>query len=83
MAENLEIYREPKYTIRWLGLQSLFIFGAAFVFSMISLGIDNFALDRSKTGLLSQGHYGIISESITFCFAIIAVTSIFLMHIKK
>ena len=77
-----EIYKEPKYTKRWLGLQSLFILGVAFVFSMISLGIDSFALNRSETGLLSQGHYGIISESITYCFAIIAVTSISLMLIE-
>ena len=42
MAENLEIYREPKYTMRWLGQQILFILEVAFVFSMISLGIDSF-----------------------------------------
>ena len=77
-----EIYQEPKYTMRWLGQQILFVLGVAFVFSMISLGIDSFALNRSETGLLSQGHYGIISESITYCFAIVAVTSISLMLIE-
>lgn len=82
MEENLEIYREPKYTMRWLGLQSLFILGIAFFFSLISLGIDSFALNRSEIGLLSQGHYGFISESITYCFAIIAITSISLMLIE-
>lgn len=77
-----EIYQEPKYTMRWLGQQILFILGVAFVFSMLSLGIDSFALNRSETGLLSQDHYGIISESITYCFAIVAVTSISLMLIE-
>ena len=82
MEENLENYREPRYTMSWLGMQSLFILGVAIVFSMIAMGIDNFAMSRSISGLLPQVHYGIISDSITYCFAIISITSISLMLIE-
>ncbi|MBD5387244.1 hypothetical protein HDR70_05105 [bacterium] len=38
MEENPEIYREPKYTMCWHGLQSLYVLGVAFVLALIASG---------------------------------------------
>lgn len=82
MEEMNEIYREPKYTMRWLGLQTLFVLGISVVLALIVSGLDDFALGRAESGLLPGNRYDYISESITYCFAVIAVTSISLMLIE-
>ena len=79
MEEIPEIYSEPKYTMRWLGLQSLFVLGIAFVLALIASGIDGFAYGRVESGLLRSGYYTLISNSIVFCFAVVAITSMSLM----
>ena len=82
MEENSEIYREPKYTMRWLGLQSLYVLGVAFVLALIASGIDGFASGRVENGLLRSGCYTLISNSIVYCFAVIAITSMSLMLVE-
>lgn len=82
MEENSEIYREPKYTMRWLGLQSLYVLGVAFVLALIASGIDGFASDRVESGLLRSGCYTLISNSIVYCFAVVAITSMSLMLVE-
>lgn len=82
MKETNEIYREPKYTMRWLGLQTLFVLGISVVLALITSGLDGFALGRAESGLLPGNRYDYISQSITYCFAVIAVTSISLMLIE-
>ena len=82
MEENSEIYREPKYTMRWLGLQSLYVIGVAFVLALIASGIDGFASGRVESGLLRSGCYTLISNSIVYCFAVIAITSMSLMLVE-
>lgn len=82
MEEMNEIYREPRYTMRWLGLQTLFVLGLSVVLALIVSGLDGFALGRAESGLLPGNRYDYISQSITYCFAVIAVTSISLMLIE-
>lgn len=82
MEEMNEIYREPKYTMRWLGLQTLFVLGLSVVLALIVSGLDGFALGRTESGLLPGNRYDYVSQSITYCFAVIAVTSISLMLIE-
>lgn len=82
MDENSEIYREPKYTMRWLGLQSLYVLGIALVLALIASGIDGFASGRVESGLLSSGCYTLISNSIVYCFAVVAITSMSLMLVE-
>ena len=77
-----EIYREPKYTMRWLGLQTLFVLIISIVLALIVSGLDGFALDRAKSGLLPDNNYDYVSQSITYCFAVIAITSVSLMLIE-
>lgn len=79
MEENPEIYREPKYTMRWLGLQSLFVLEISFVLALIASGIDSFASGRVESGLLHSARYTMLSDSIVYCFAAIAITSMSLM----
>lgn len=82
MEENYEIYREPKYTMRWLGLQSLYVLGVAFVLALIANGIDSFAFGRVESGLLHNTRYTFLSQSIAYCFGVIAVTSISLLLVE-
>lgn len=82
MEENSEIYREPKYTMRWLGLQSLYVLGIAFVLALIASGIDSFASGRVESGLLHSTRYTLLSDSIVYCFAVIAITSMSLMLVE-
>lgn len=82
MEEISEIYREPKYTMRWLGLQSLYVLGVACVLALVAGGIDSFALDRVKSGLLHSSRYALLSQSIAYCFGVITVTSMSLMLIE-
>lgn len=82
MEENLEIYREPKYTMRWLGLQSLYVLGVAFILALIASGIDSFAFGRVESGLLNSARYTLLSQSIVYCFGVIAITSISLMLVE-
>lgn len=82
MEENYEINREPKYTMRWLGLQTLYVLGISIVFALIASGVDGFALGRQERGLLPGNRYEYVSQSITYCFAVIAITSMSLMLIE-
>lgn len=82
MEENIETYREPKYTMKWLGLQSLYVLGIAFVLALIASGIDSFASGRVDSGLLHTARYTLISQSIVYCFAVIAITSMSLMLVE-
>lgn len=82
MEENSEIYREPKYTMRWLGLQSLYVLGVAFILALIASGIDSFAFGRVESGLLNSARYTLLSQSIVYCFGVIAISSISLMLVE-
>lgn len=82
MEEMNEIYSEPKYTMRWLGLQTLFVLGISIVLALITSNLDGFALGRAESGLLPGNRYDHISQSITYCFAVLAFTSISLMLIE-
>lgn len=55
MEENNEIYREPRYTMKWLGLQSLYVLGIAFVLALIASGIDSFASGRVAGYFIRRG----------------------------
>ena len=82
MEETNELYREPKYTMRWLGLQTLYVLGISIVLALIASGLDGFALGRQESGLLPGNRYEYVSQSITYCFAVIAITSMSLMLIE-
>lgn len=82
MEENSEIYCEPKYTMRWLGLQSIYVLGIAFVLAIIASGIDTFASERVGKGLLFSARYTLLANSIVYCFAVIAITSMSLMLVE-
>lgn len=82
MEENRVIYRGPKYTMRWLGLQSLYVLGVAFILALVAKGIDSFASGRVESGLLHSTGYSLLSQSIVYCFGVIAITSISLMLVE-
>lgn len=82
MEEMTDIYREPKYTMRWLCTQTLYVLGISLVLAIIASNLDSFAMGRMHDGLLPHNSYFHISQSITYCFGVIAITSISLMLIE-
>lgn len=82
MEVTNEIYKEPKYTMHWLGSQTLYVLGISIVLALIASGLDGFALSRQESGLLVGNGYEYVSQSITYCFAVIAITSMSLMLIE-
>ncbi len=82
MEGHPEIYRRPYYTMKWLGLQTLYILVIAFVLALIASGIDGFASSRVDNGLLQGPRYTLLSQSIVYCFGIISITSISLMLVE-
>lgn len=82
MEKIEEIYSEPKYTMRWLGLQTLFVLGISFVLALFAFGIESVAIRRNNSGLLTSESYMYISESLTYSFAVMAVTLLSVMLIE-
>lgn len=82
MEENSEIYHEPKYTLRWLGIQSMFVLGVATVLALITSVIDGFASLRFERGLLPEARYSLLSQSLIYCFGIITITLMSLMLVE-
>lgn len=82
MEENSVIYRQPKYTMSWLGLQTIYVLGIAFVLALVASGIDSFAYDRVESGLLHSARYTLLSQSIVYCFGVIAITSMSLILVE-
>lgn len=82
MEETNEIYKNSKYTMHWLGSQILYVLGISIVLALIASGLDGFASGRQESGLLPGDRYEYVSQSITYCFAVIAITSMSLMLIE-
>lgn len=82
MEEYQKMYRKPKYTMAWLGLQSLYIIGLAIILAIVSSGIDSLASGRVKSGFFEGDGYNLLSQSIAYCFAIISITGISLMLVE-
>lgn len=82
MEQANEIYRVPKYTMGWLGKQVIYVLIMSLVVALIASGIDSYAMSRSGNGLLSKVGYHHVSEAITYCFAVVAITSMTLVLIE-
>lgn len=82
MEEIPEIAHKPKYTLSWLGIKSLYVFGIAFVLAITAAIIDRFASGRVGNGLLQSDHYALLSESIAYCFGLVVITSMSLMLVE-
>ncbi len=82
MEEISEIAHKPKYTLSWLGVKSLYVFGIALVLAIIAAIIDGFASGRVGSGLLQSDHYALLSESIAYCFGLVVITSMSLMLVE-
>ena len=71
---KLPVVPEPKYTMRWLGLQTIFVLGISIIFTMIASGIDSLAESRAELTLLSEAASTLVSNSTGYCFAITAIS---------
>lgn len=81
-APKLPAIPEPKYTMRWLGLQTFFVFGISIIFTMIASGIDSLAESRAELTLLSEAASTLVCNSTGYCFAITAISLLSLTLIE-
>ncbi|MDE5869110.1 MAG: cell envelope integrity protein CreD [Muribaculaceae bacterium] len=65
----------PKYTKNWLGLQIIYTTLMAILLALVAGGIDLIAYDRFHAAMLTGDNYELVSQSIFYCFAIVAITS--------
>lgn len=79
MEQTNEICRQPKYTMGWLGLRLLFIFGMALFMPLLAVGIESLASSRVADGLLGESCFKQLSDAIVYCFGIVLITSVSLM----
>lgn len=82
MEENLETYREPKYTFNWLGIQSLYVLGLGMVLAFVAKGIDVIAQVRMDEGWLQKNDFPLVSQSTAYCFAVVVITLVSLMLVE-
>ena len=82
MEQNTGICRKPKYTMRWLGLQSLYVLGLTLILTLIANGIDGFASTRVDGGLLKVPVYNMLTQSIAYFFGVIAITLMSLVLVE-
>ncbi len=82
MDGTVKIFDKPKYTLRWLWIQTAFIIGVSFILALVACGIDHYAIGREAAGLLDNSHYGLISQSTSYCFWLITITSMSLMLVE-
>lgn len=64
---------EPRYTVRWLGRQSLFIIAAASIMAIAACGIRSLASGRVDQSLLTVADYYPISAASTYCWGLVAI----------
>ncbi len=75
MEKYSDNYNQPKYTMHWLGFQSIYVLGLAFVLAIVSNSlIDSLASSRVSSGLLLKSDCLFINQSISYCFGVIAIT---------
>lgn len=82
MEERIETVcdtRKPVYTRVWLFLRILFVVGVAFAATLLGLFVDDIASDRAHEKLLSNVDYSLVSESISYCFFVVAITLLSVM----
>lgn len=75
-------YEEPRYSIRRLGIKILFIFLVSFILGLVAGGIDALASARENSGLLSKENYQLVTNSTSYCFALIFITSLTLVLLE-
>lgn len=82
MEGNSQEY-EPKYTMHWLGFQTIYVLAVAFVLALIAgTAINELAASRAQSELLLQTDHSFISQSIAYCFAVITITLMSLVIVE-
>lgn len=72
----------PVYTMEWFWKQMAYIMALASVLALVAGGIGNIAEGRNSRGLLMFDSLNTLSDSISYCFALISISLITLMIIE-
>lgn len=82
METNFNFQDEPKYTMKWLGQHLLFVGCIALVLTFVSSLIGGYTSARESMGLLSASKSELVSKSIAYCFAVIAISVVSIMLVE-
>lgn len=82
METNFNFQEEPKYTMKWLGQHLLFVGCIALVLTFVSSIIGGYTSARESMGLLSASKSALVSKSIAYCFAVIAISIVSVMLVE-
>lgn len=74
--------KQPRYTMQWLGLQTLFVIGVAVIFALVACSVDSLAVSRAGQNLLDGATRTLVSNSTGYCFAVTAITLLSLTLIE-
>lgn len=66
----------PRHTTAWLGVQTLVIAVFSAIIALIADGIGDYGAERQSQGLLSESSSLMVSDSASYCFALIAISLI-------
>lgn len=66
----------PRHTTAWLGAQTLVIAVFSAIMALIADGIGDYGVERQSQGLLSESSSLMVSDSASYCFALIAISLI-------
>lgn len=72
----------PRHTTAWLGVQTLVIAVFSAIMALIADGIGDYGVERQSQGLLSESSSLMVSDSASYCFALIAISLISLTLIE-
>ncbi|MDE5720587.1 MAG: cell envelope integrity protein CreD [Paramuribaculum sp.] len=72
----------PHHTTAWLGVQTLVIAVFSAIMALIADGIGDYGVERQSQGLLSESSSLMVSDSASYCFALIAISLISLTLIE-
>lgn len=82
MENYLNSDSKPRYTRSWLGLHCLFALISALFLACAALFVEFYASSRVKDGLLGDSSYRLLSDSVGYCFWLIAISTISIMLIE-
>lgn len=72
----------PRHNMRWLVMQALIVAAVAFLLALIMNAVDGLAASRVRQGLLNESPRELIGDSLSYCFAVIAIPCYALMLIE-
>lgn len=73
---------QPRYTMTWLGLHTVFALLAACVMALLAGAVDSLSATRLSAGLLLKSNASMVSDATSYCFVVTLLTLMSLMLVE-